>query len=128
MAQLRVLVVDDNIDQVNSLRYLLEAMGHHVDYATDGIAALEIARRSRPDVLLLDIGLADVSGLNLARQMRRLPELRDAYILGITGMSIDSSEALAAGFDEMFTRPMDPEVLEARLEARRARVMGSHAA
>jgi DNA-binding response OmpR family regulator len=123
-AQLRVLVVDDNVDQVHGLRYLLEDMGHVVAYAINGVVALERALEFLPDVILLDIGLPDVSGLNLARQLRRLPALKAAYILGITGLSIPSSEALAAGFDEVFTKPLDPSVLEARLEARLARLTG----
>jgi DNA-binding response OmpR family regulator len=125
--QLRVLVVDDNIDQVHGLRYLLEDMGHYVDYAINGIVALDLAQRSVPDVILLDIGLPDVSGLHLARQLRRLPGSMDAYILGITGLSISPAEALAAGFDEVFTKPLAPAILEARLEARRARLTRSPA-
>lgn len=114
----RVLVVDDNLDHVHSMAYLLKDMGHHVDYAINGIVALEVAQRARPDVIVLDVVLPDTSGLTLVRQFRRHPELRSAYIVGITGKNIDRAQALAAGFDELLTKPVEPRTLESVIARR----------
>src|SRR3954463_2844182 len=92
---LRILIVDDNLDQVHTLAYLLKDAGHHVDFAINGIVALDLAQRTRPEVVVLDIGLPDSSGLLVARQMRRMPHMKSAYIVGITGLAVEKSEALA---------------------------------
>ena len=105
-------MVDDNLDHVHSMAYLLKDMGHHVDYAINGIVALEVAQRARPDVIVLDVVLPDTSGLTLVRQLRRYPELRSAYIVGITGKNIDRAQALAAGFDVLLTKPVEPDILQ----------------
>lgn len=100
------------------MAYLLKDMGHHVDYAINGIVALEVAQRARPDVIVLDVVLPDTSGLTLVRQFRRHPELRSAYIVGITGKNIDRAQALAAGFDELLTKPVEPRTLESVIARR----------
>ncbi len=110
--RLRVLVVDDNIDQVHTMAYLLKDLGHHVDFAINGIVALDLAQRTRPEVVILDVRLPDASGLELARQLRRNPELRTARIIGITGTPVKREEALAAGFDELLQKPLDPSRLD----------------
>ena len=66
--KLRVLVVDDNLDTVHSMAMLVKMMGHEVQFAINGFAALEVAREFRPDVVLLDIGLPDFSGCEIARR------------------------------------------------------------
>src|SRR5256885_13160035 len=81
----RVLIVDDDIDNARSLTYLLATMGHKVEYAINGIAALKIAQSFVPHVLILDLKLPDVHGAEMARQMRRDPQLRNARIIAITG-------------------------------------------
>ena len=108
----RILVVDDNLDRVHSMACLLKDMGHHVDYAINGIVALEIAQRTRPDVIVLDVLLPDTPGLALVREFRRQTEARSAYIIGIAGESLDREQALAAGFDELLTKPVELRILE----------------
>src|SRR5436853_7837763 len=95
----KVLVVDDNLDQVRSLALLLRGRGHVVDYAINGTVALQLAQRFKPDVVLLDLGLPDTHGAELARQIRGNPELRKTRILAITGLVGDDERerALAAG-------------------------------
>ena len=110
--RLRIHNVDDNLDQVHTMAYLLKDMGHHVDFAINGIAALDVAERGRPQVVLLDIGLPDTSGFHLVRQLRLDPELKDAFIVGITGMNIDRADALARGFNELLEKPVDARDLE----------------
>lgn len=116
--RLRILVVDDNIDQVHTIAYLLKDRGHHVDYAINGIVALDLAQRTKPEVVLLDVKLPDTSGLELARQFRRNPELKGVRIIGITATPLSSEDALAAGFDELHKKPLDPRLLDALLEQR----------
>src|SRR5690349_19724451 len=100
---LRILLVDDNVDHVHSLAQLLTTHGHHVSYATNGVTALELAQRGKPEVIVLDIDLPDTSGLELARQFRRDPELKTVRLIAMTGSSVSMNEALAAGFDELLT-------------------------
>src|SRR5437660_814178 len=104
--RLHVLVVDDNIDQVRSLAYLVKDAGHHADYAINGYAALELAQRVKPDVVLLDVFLPDTTGFLVVRQLRRNPELKSVHVIGITGHQVDRSEALANGFDQLLTKPV----------------------
>ena len=110
--RLRVLVVDDNIDQVRTMAYLLRDQGHHVDYAINGIVALDVAQRWKPEVVLLDIRLPDTSGLEVARRLRRNPELKNVRIVGVSASPIARDEALAAGFDDLRMKPVDPRSLE----------------
>ena len=114
--QLRVLIVDDNLDQVHTMSYLLRDRGHHVDYAINGIVALDLAQRTRPEVVVLDIGLPDASGFLVARQLRRVPHLRNVWIIGVTGLAVERNEALASGFNELLKKPLDPNALEQLLE------------
>jgi len=113
--RLRVLVVDDNLDQVHALAYLVKDAGHHADYAINGIVALEIAQRTKPDVVLLDIFLPGVTGFEVVRQLRLNPELRNVHVIGMTGHHVERSEALAKGFDQLLTKPVDFAQIEAAL-------------
>jgi CheY-like chemotaxis protein len=105
----RVMVVDDNVDAAQMLGALLEAQGHAVSVAYDGRSALEEARRERPDVLLLDIGLPDMDGYELARRLRAQPETTGAVLVALTGygQQQDRSNAQAAGFDHYLVKPAD---------------------
>jgi len=121
---LRVMVVDDNVDAAQMLAALLEVQGHAVSVEYDGKGALERARRERPDVLLLDIGLPDMDGYELARRLRAQPENGRATLVALTGygQNQDREEAHQAGFDHYLVKPADlgqvNEVL-AQAEARR---------
>jgi PAS domain S-box-containing protein len=106
---LRVMVVDDNVDAAQMLAALLEVQGHAVSVEYDGRGALERARRERPDVLLLDIGLPDMDGYELARRLRAQPENGRATLVALTGygQSQDREEAQQAGFDHYLVKPAD---------------------
>ena len=110
----RILVVDDNIDNLRSLTLLFDVMGHHVDYAINAIVAVDIAARFKPDVVILDLLLPDGHGSQVARQIRLNPELRGARIVGITGSKNDSdrTRALDAGCDEVLLKPVSPDTFE----------------
>lgn len=111
--QLRVLVVDDNIDAAQTLQLLLEAGGHHVTVAHTALAALEAAQASAPALCLLDIGLPDISGYDLARGLRALPHTAPATLVAVTGYGRreDRELATAAGFDHYFVKPVDVDAL-----------------
>jgi CheY-like chemotaxis protein len=116
-ARRRVLVVDDNVDAANALRYLLERDGHEVKVATDGRAGLAAARDFRPDVLLLDIGLPQLNGYEIAKQVRSDESLRHVTIIAITGYGQQDARtrAAAAGFDHHLTKPVEFQTLQSLL-------------
>ncbi len=109
VAKLRILVVDDYADNVESLSLLLQIGGHDVETADCGLKAIEQARIFRPQVVLLDIGLPDISGYEVAKRLRELPETRQAFLIAISGYGgseyLEQSES--AGFDEHVLKPID---------------------
>jgi CheY-like chemotaxis protein len=121
---LRILVVDDNKDSAQSLALLLRLKGHETHLAYDGLAAVEMARRFRPEVVLLDIGLPKLNGYDACRQIRAQPWGRDIVILALTGWGQveDRRKSKKAGFDEHMVKPVDHGALMqllASLPARR---------
>jgi CheY-like chemotaxis protein len=110
----RVLVVEDDLDSVHSMAVLIKAMGHECQFAINGLAAIEAARTFRPDIVLLDIGLPDFMGDEIARQLKWEPGLEMTRIIAITGLPIDDvgQRARDAGCEEIFAKPLDPAVLE----------------
>ena len=122
---LRLLVADDNRDSAATCAALLEASGHEVTIAHTGREAFDLACQLQPDALLLDIGMPELNGYQLAQRIRTTGWGRRAMLIAITGWGLeeDKRRALAAGFDEHMTKPFDPNGLEALL--RRA---GAHPA
>jgi signal transduction histidine kinase len=106
----RILVVDDNLDAASTVADLLAMSGNEVDVVHDGAAAVEHARSFRPDVVLLDIGLPDISGYEVARRIRKLDGVRQPMLIALTGwgQQQDKELAAAAGFDQHWTKPVDP--------------------
>jgi PAS domain S-box-containing protein len=106
---LRVLVVDDNVDTVTTLAMLVTESGHDVRTAYDGSTVLESALDYRPNVVLLDIGLPGLNGLEVARQLRQQPALHDAVLVAMTGYGAESDlqRSFAAGFDHHLVKPGD---------------------
>ena len=115
----RVLVVDDNVDSVDSLATLLRMMGHEVDTASDGMAALTKADAFRPDVAILDIGLPRVNGYDVAKQIREQPWAKDVVLVALTGWGQDQHRRLSeeAGFNHHLTKPVEFDVLQQILAA-----------
>ena len=110
----RVLVVEDNLDAVHMMATLLRLMGHEVDFAINGFAAIDAARKFKPDIILLDIGLPDFRGEKIASQLRFEPGLEKTRIIAITGQPLSSVEARAreAGCEGVYAKPIAPEILE----------------
>jgi len=113
----RILVVEDDLDSVHSMALLIKMMGHEVQFAINGMAALDIARSFRPDIVILDIGLPDFEGDHIARQLRYEPGLEHTHLIAISGLPQEHLEqrALRAGCEEFYRKPIEPSVLEALL-------------
>nr|PZN69161.1 MAG: hybrid sensor histidine kinase/response regulator [Pseudomonadota bacterium] len=122
---MRVLVADDNRDNALSWAILVEGMGHDVAVAYDGLSAVQTAALMRPQVLLLDIGMPHLDGYEVARRIRATDWGREAFLVAVTGwgQARDRAQAREAGFDEHYTKPLDPEQLEGLLRraSRKAR-------
>jgi PAS domain S-box-containing protein len=115
---LKVLIVDDSRDAADSCATLLKLCGHEVRTAYTGRRALEIAEEFAPDVALLDIGLPDISGYELARALRAAQWSTALHLVAVTGWGQDQDKrrALTAGFDRHLTKPIAPETLESLLQ------------
>jgi PAS domain S-box-containing protein len=110
----RVLVVDDNEDAVEALRMLLELDGHQVRTARDGRGALAAAREFQPEVILLDIGLPDMSGHDVARRLADDPRNRGVTLAALTGwgQAEDRLRSVEAGFKHHLVKPVHPAELK----------------
>lgn len=109
----RTLVVEDNDDARDMLRTLLELDGHTVHVAANGIAGLAAALEHRPDVALIDIGLPEMDGYEVARKLRASESLKAIKLIALTGygQADDARRAYEAGFDLHLVKPVDPERL-----------------
>jgi PAS domain S-box-containing protein len=110
----RALLVDDNVDAATSLSLLLQLAGHDVCVAHDGPEALKLASDFKPDIVLLDIGLPGMGGYEVARRLRRMPELGRPVLVAVTGWGApeDRLRSKEAGFDEHLTKPADISTIE----------------
>lgn len=115
----RILVVDDNRASADSLALILELSGHVSRVAYDGLEALEITTSFRPEVVLLDIGLPDMDGFEVASQLRQRADLKRLILVAVTGYGHDEvvSRMKQAGFDRHMLKPLDLDALLAMLES-----------
>jgi two-component system CheB/CheR fusion protein len=109
----RVLIVDDNQDAAAALRMILEAAGHQARVVHDGGSALPASTGFRPDVILLDLGLPDIDGLEVAKRLRNHESAVKATLVAVTGYGRPDDMRLSreAGIDEHLTKPIDNDVL-----------------
>jgi PAS domain S-box-containing protein len=116
----RILVVDDNRDSADMLRQFLSLAGDDVRVCYDGPSAIEVAARFRPHVLILDIGMPEMSGYDVARRIRQDGWGRDSVFIALTGWGNpeDRRRAIESGFDHHFTKPVDLDQLSAVLPRR----------
>jgi two-component system CheB/CheR fusion protein len=115
----RVLVVDDNEDQVQSLALLLKLLGHEVESARDGTSAVAAAKAFVPELALVDIGLPSVNGYDVARQIRKLPGLEKVVLVAQTGwgQEEDRRRSKEAGFDYHLVKPVEIDRVQELLDA-----------
>jgi len=119
-ARLRILVADDNRDSADSCRMLLESSGYEVRVAYSGQEAFDIAANFRPDVALLDIGMPQMNGYQVARRVRGTEWGAEPMLIAMTGwgQESDKQQAREAGFDRHLTKPIDMDRLMLLIEER----------
>jgi CheY-like chemotaxis protein len=114
----RILVVDDNIDAAQSLGLLLRQMGHDVQIAHDGHAALEAARINRPQLVLLDLSMPGVDGYRVLARLKNEPRFARVTFVAVTGSGDEGARRRSreAGFAEHLVKPVKAETLRKLLE------------
>ncbi len=108
----RILVVDDNRDSADSMALMLRLLGNEVVTAHDGVEAVEQAEAFRPEVVLMDVGMPRLNGLDATRRIREQPWGESIVIIALTGWGQDGdrSQSKMAGCDEHLVKPVLPDV------------------
>ena len=120
-APLRILIVDDFADNARMLKVLVKNEGHEARIASDGLEAIAAANLQKPHVVLLDLTLPGMSGIDVAAALRRDPEQAGCVLVAISGHSKESVPS-PSPFDQHFVKPVDPALLLdylSEVEARR---------
>ena len=115
----RILIVDDDVEYVESNKQLLEASGYEVHTAHNGKDGLELAKKQKPDLMILDVMMAtNTEGFEVARKIPQSPELKNMHVLLVTGIRKDMKLPVAFQPDEtwlpvdkVFEKPIDPQML-----------------
>ena len=115
----KILVVDDDPDIVELLKYNLSSEGYKVKSASNGIQAVSLAREFIPDLTILDIMMPNMDGVETCRQIRSIPELANKFIIFLTARSEEYSEiaAFEMGADDYITKPIKPRARISRINA-----------
>jgi CheY-like chemotaxis protein len=113
LAARRFLIVDDNLDSADSMSLLLQIAGHDTHTAYDGLEALEVVTRLRPDVVLLDIGLPKLNGYEVARRIRQQDWGKSVVLVALTGWGQDEDrrKSMDAGFRRAYVKPIESDAL-----------------
>jgi two-component system CheB/CheR fusion protein len=113
----RILLIEDNRMGARTMRMLLTRMGHEVEVAQSGKEGIEAARRFRPEIVLCDIGLPDIDGFAVARELRRERMTAEAYLIALSGygQAEYQRQALESGYNAHVTKPVDVNHLRATL-------------
>jgi PAS domain S-box-containing protein len=119
--RLKILVVDDNVDAADTFSLLLEFEQHTVRVVHSGVEALLAATEMNPEVVFLDIGMPGMNGYDVARALRKIPDLPRPYLVALTGWGgeDDLARAREAGFDEHLTKPAELSSMIAAIERSR---------
>jgi PAS domain S-box-containing protein len=123
---LKILVVEDNVDSAEMMRFMLELAGHEVRTAYDGREALETARTFQPQAVLCDIGLPGMNGYEVAARLREQPAFQRTPLIALTGYGQEEARrrAEAAGFDHHLVKPVEPDALGELLDSLRGNGAG----
>jgi len=113
MAGEKILIVDDNPTNLKLVAYLMRAKGYDVSTAIDADAAIADIRARRPALILMDVQLPGIDGLELTRRLKADPATRDIIIVAVTAYAMkgDQDKAVAAGCDDYVTKPIDTRAL-----------------
>lgn len=108
----KILVVDDALDARQFMEFILELERFDVVMAADGIEGIELARAERPDLIITDLLMPRLSGIDMIRQVRAIPELKDTPILALTSHSMEKAmDAMKAGANRALARPVENHLL-----------------
>jgi two-component system, cell cycle response regulator DivK len=109
MPKIRVLLVEDNQDNQDLMRFLLERAGYEVLSVHNGLAGIETARREKPDVMVMDLSMPMLDGWHAARQIRGDPDLKDIPLIAVTAHTLpgDRRKALDSGFNSYISKPIN---------------------
>lgn len=109
MPNIRILIVEDNEDNQELMRFLLERAGYDVIAVQNGLEGVETARREKPDIILMDLSLPELDGWSAARQIRADDQLKRTPLIAVTAHTLpgDRRKALAAGFDSYISKPIN---------------------
>lgn len=115
----RILIIEDNEANLDLMSYLLRAFGHTVLVSTDGTSGIAAAREARPDLVLCDIQLPDIGGIEVVSRLRGYNGMRATRIVAVTALAMvgDRESILASGFDGYLAKPITPETFVRQVEA-----------
>lgn len=115
----KILVVDDEQDIVDLISYNLNKEGYQVCTAINGRQAIEVAKKENPDLIILDVMMPEMDGIESCRQMRALPEFKSTFIIFLTARSEEYSEIAGfnVGADDYIAKPIKPRALMSRINA-----------
>lgn len=113
-----ILIVEDHPASLEMMDYLLKAMGYQTVLARDGRAAIELAERTRPDLVVCDLQLPHMSGYEVAEHLKQDPALRGIPLIAVTASSMpgDEEHVLASSFEGYYAKPIDPERFVSQME------------
>jgi len=114
----RILVIEDNPTNLELMRYVLAAFGHEVVPAEDGERGVEAAFHEHPDLIVCDLQLPGIDGLEVARRLKAHPVLRDIPLVAVTAFAMvgDRDRVLAGGFDGYIPKPIDPQAFISQID------------
>jgi two-component system cell cycle response regulator len=114
-----MLIIEDNAANLELMTYLLDAFGHGVRVACDGVEGLEAIGAELPDVIICDVQLPRMDGFAVARHLKGDPALRTIPLVAVTALAMvgDRDRILAAGFDGYIAKPIEPEQFVRQVEA-----------
>ena len=117
--EIRILAVDDDVSIIELLVYNLEKAGYEVRTAGDGLEAIEVAKKFRPHLVLMDIMMPRMDGVEACRQLKAMPEMTGTFIVFLTARSEEYSEVAAfdVGADDYINKPIKPRALISRIQA-----------
>jgi two-component system, OmpR family, alkaline phosphatase synthesis response regulator PhoP len=115
----KILIVDDEQDIIDFLEYNLKNEGYEVITAREGESALKLAKKENPDVILMDIMMPKMDGVETCRRLREIPECKNTYVIFLTARGEEYSEVagFSAGGDDYIVKPVKPRVLTSRIKA-----------
>jgi two-component system, cell cycle response regulator DivK len=114
----KILIIEDNEQNMYMLTYLLESNNYEVLQAFSGIGGVALAKKAKPDVILLDIQLPEMDGYAVARELRKIKDLTSTPIIAVTSyaMTGDKEKAFEAGATGYIEKPIDPDTFISQME------------